>query len=136
VLKANRDDLGNARISSFITEYGQNRELTAMPMFFVVIILNKEKNMNKVIKLSMIALALSLVTACATTSDIENLQSQVNGLDTSVKQASSDAASAQATAADAAAKAAAAEAAANRAAELSEDANNKLDKRFKKSMMK
>lgn len=92
--------------------------------------------MKKVIKLSMIALALSLVTACATTSDIENLQSQVNGLDTSVKQASSDAASAQATAADAAAKAAAAEAEANRAAELSEDANKKLDKRFKRSMMK
>lgn len=105
-------------------------------MFFIVIILSKEKNMKKVIKLSMIALALSLVTACATTSDIENLQSQVNSLDTSVKQASSDAASAQATAADAAAKAAAAEAAANRAAELSEDANNKLDKRFKRSMMK
>ena len=92
--------------------------------------------MKIVIKLSIIALVLSLVTACATTSDVENLQSQVNGLDTSVKQASADAASAQTTAADAAARAAAAETAANRAAQLSQDANSKLDKKFKRSMMK
>ncbi len=92
--------------------------------------------MNKVIKLSMIAMAFSLLGACATTSDVENLQSQVNGLDTSVKQASADAASAQATSADAAAKAETAEASANRAAQLSQDANKKLDKKFKKSMMK
>jgi uncharacterized protein YcfL len=92
--------------------------------------------MKKVIKLSMIALIFSLVTACATTSDVENLQSQVNGLDTSVKQASADAASAQTTAVDAAAKAEAAEATASRAAQLSQDANSKLDKKFKRSMMK
>lgn len=85
--------------------------------------------MKKVIKLSMVVLAFSLVTACATNSDVENLQSQVNGLDSSVKQAS-------ATAADAAAKAGAAEAEANRAAQLSQDANDKLDKRFKRSMRK
>lgn len=84
----------------------------------------------------MIALAFSLVTACATTSDVEDLQSQVNGLDTSVKQASADAASAQTTAASAAAKSEAAEAEANRAAQLSQDATSKLDRRFKKSMMK
>ena len=78
--------------------------------------------MKKVIKLSMIALAFSLLAACATTSDVENLESQVNGLDTSVKQASANEASAQA--------------AANRAAQLSQDANNKLDKKFKRSMMK
>jgi len=92
--------------------------------------------MKKVVKLSMIALAFSLVTACATTSDVENLQSQVDGLNTSVKQASADAASAQTTAADAAQKAEAAETAANRAAQLSEDANSKLDRKFKRSMMK
>ena len=92
--------------------------------------------MKKVIKLSMIALAYTLVTACATTSDIENLQSQVNGLDSSVKQASADANRAQTTAADAAAKADAASEAANRAAELSEQANSKLDRKFKRSMMK
>ncbi|MEE7627932.1 Lpp/OprI family alanine-zipper lipoprotein [Methylobacter sp. Wu8] len=92
--------------------------------------------MKTVMKLSMIALACSLITACATNSDIEDLQSQVNGLDGSVKQASADAASAQTTAADAAAKAGAAETAAKRAAQLSQDANNKLDKKFKKSMRK
>ena len=84
----------------------------------------------------MIALAFSLISACATTSDIENLQSQVNGLDTSVKEASANAASAQTTAADAAAKAEAAKAAASEAAQLSEDANTKLNRKFKRSMMK
>ncbi len=92
--------------------------------------------MKKVIKLSMIALAFSLLGACATNSDVENLQSQVSGLDASVKQASADAASAQTTAADAAAKAEAATAAANQAAQLSQDANKKLDRKFKRSMMK
>ena len=92
--------------------------------------------MKKVINLPMIALAVSLVTGCATTSDVENLQSQVNGLDTSVKEASANAASAQTTAADAAAKAEAAKAAASEAAQLSEDANTKLNKKFKRSMMK
>lgn len=92
--------------------------------------------MKKAIKLSTIALAVCLVAGCATNSDVENLQSQVNGLDSSVKQASADAASAQTTAADAAAKAQAAETSANRAAELSQDANRKLDKKFKRSMMK
>ena len=92
--------------------------------------------MKKVIKLSMIALAVSLVAGCATTSDVENIQSQVDGLNTSVQQASADAASAQSTAADAATKAEAAEAAANRAAQLSQDANSKLDRKFKRSMMK
>ncbi len=85
--------------------------------------------MKKVIKLSMIALAVSLVVGCATNSDVEGLQSQVNSLDASVKQASADAASAQTTAADATEKA-------NRAAQLSQDANSKLDRKFKRSMMK
>ncbi len=92
--------------------------------------------MKKVIKLSIVALVFSQLAACATTSDVENLQSQVNGLDTSVKQASADAASAKTTADDAAAKAEAAEAAANQAAQLSQDANSKLDRGFKRSMMK
>lgn len=92
--------------------------------------------MKEIIKLAMVALVFSLITACASTSDVENLQSQVTGLDTSVKQASADAVSAQTTAADAAAKSASAEAAANRASQLSQDANAKLDRRFKGSMMK
>jgi outer membrane murein-binding lipoprotein Lpp len=92
--------------------------------------------MNNKMIISMAVLAVALVSGCATTSDVENLQSQVNGLDTSVKQASADAASAKTTAADAAAKAESAEAAANRAAELSQEANSKLDKNFRRSMMK
>ena len=92
--------------------------------------------MNKVIKLSMLTLAFSLVTACATNSDVENLQSQVDGLDASVKQASADSASARTQAASAAAQAESDEAAANRAAELSQEANNKLDEKFRKTMHK
>jgi predicted nucleic acid-binding Zn-ribbon protein len=84
----------------------------------------------------MIALIFSLVTACATTSDVENLQSQISGLDTAVKQASADAANARTTAVDAAEKAEAAEDAANKAAQLSQEANSKLDKKFKRSMRK
>lgn len=85
--------------------------------------------MKKVIKISIIALAAGLGSGCATNSDVENLQSQVNGLDSSVKQASADAASAQSKAADATAKA-------EQAAQLSQEANDKLDKRFKRSMRK
>lgn len=92
--------------------------------------------MKKVVKFSMIALALSFVVGCASTSDIENLQSQIDGLKTSVAQASSDAASAQSAANDAASRAASAEAAANRAAQYAQDTNSKLDSMFKKSMMK
>jgi outer membrane murein-binding lipoprotein Lpp len=51
--------------------------------------------MKKVIKLLMYALALGFVTGCATTSDIEKLQSQINGLNASVKQATVDAARAE-----------------------------------------
>lgn len=92
--------------------------------------------MNNITKIAMITLTFALVSACATTSDVENLQSQVNNLDASVKQASAAAAGAQATAADAAAKAEAAEAEANRAAQLSQDANSKLDSQFRRSMRK
>ncbi|MGJ0492298.1 MULTISPECIES: Lpp/OprI family alanine-zipper lipoprotein [Methylobacter] len=92
--------------------------------------------MKKVIKLSMIAMAATLVVGCASTSDIDNLQSQIDGLNSKVSQASADAASAQRAAADAAAKAADAEQAANRAAQYAQDTNSKLDRMFKKSMMK
>ena len=85
--------------------------------------------MKKLVKASMIALAASLVVGCATNDDIENLQSQIDGLKTSVAQASSDAASAQTAAADA-------KAAAERAAQYAQDTNSKLDSMFKKSMMK
>ena len=92
--------------------------------------------MKKVVKLSMVALVAGLVVGCASTSDIDNLQSQIDGLKTSVAQASSDAASAQSAANDAASRAAAAEAAANRAAQYAQDTNTKLDSMFKSKMMK
>jgi murein lipoprotein len=91
--------------------------------------------MKNMINIFVMAVIFSLA-GCATTSDVENIQTQVSGLDASVKQASADAASAKATAADAAAKSEAAEAAANRAAELSQAANSKLSKKFRRSMMK
>lgn len=77
----------------------------------------------------MVAMVALLAVGCASTSDIENLQSQIDGLKTSVAQASADAASASS-------QAAAAEAAANRAAQYAQDTNSKLDSMFKKSMMK
>ena len=92
--------------------------------------------MKKVIKLSMIAMVATLVVGCASTSDIENLQSQIDGLKSSVAQASSDAASAKSAADSASAQAASAEAAANRAAQYAQDTNEKLDKMFKHKMKK
>ncbi len=90
----------------------------------------------KIVKISAVILAAGLATGCASTSDIENLQEQINGLKGQVSTASSDAAQAKQSAADAATKAAAAEAAANRAAQYAQDTNSKLDRMFKKSMMK
>lgn len=92
--------------------------------------------MMKAIKLAAIFVVAGLMTGCASTSDIDNLQSQIDTLKSQISSASSDAASAQAAAAEAAAKAAAAEAAANRAAQYAQDTNSKLDRMFKKSMMK
>ena len=92
--------------------------------------------MNKALKLTIVAMVASLAVGCASTSDIENLQTQVDDLKSSVSKASSDAASANSAASDAASRAAAAESAANRAASLAEETNSKLDRMFKKSMMK
>ena len=92
--------------------------------------------MKNIVKVSAVVLAAGLATGCASTSDIDKLQEQINGLKTQVNTASSDAAQAKQSAADAASKAAAAEAAANRAAQYAQDTNSKLDRMFKKSMMK
>lgn len=92
--------------------------------------------MKTVVRLSVVVLVAGLATGCATNKDIEGLQSQINTLKTQVSKASSDAAAANAAATDAAARAAAAESAANRAAAYAEDTNSKLDRMFKKSMMK
>ncbi len=90
----------------------------------------------KALKISAVILAAGLATGCASTSDIDNLQAQIDGLKTQITTASSEAAKAQAAASEAAAKAAAAESAANRAAQYAQDTNSKLDRMFRKSMMK
>ncbi len=90
----------------------------------------------KTIKLATVMIVAGLATGCASTSDIDNLQSQIDELKTQISSASSDAASAKSSAAEAAARAAAAEAAANRAAQYAQETNSKLDRMFKKSMMK
>lgn len=79
----------------------------------------------------MFALAFGFVTGCATTSDIEKLQSQINGLNASVKQATVDAARAESAATDAALKAEAAEEALNRAAKTSRHVTRKVRKKVK-----
>lgn len=83
----------------------------------------------KLLKLSVIALTAGLAVGCASTSDIDNLQGQINGLKT-------DVASAKDAASDASTKAANAEAAATRAANTADEVNTKLDRMFKHSMMK
>ncbi len=99
--------------------------------------------MIKALKISAIIITVALATGCASTSAVEDLQSQLDGLNTKLSAASSDAANAQAAASsasqastEAAAKASAAEAAANRAAQYAQETNSKLDRMFKKSMMK
>ncbi|ASF44673.1 Lpp/OprI family alanine-zipper lipoprotein [Methylovulum psychrotolerans] len=92
--------------------------------------------MKRVVKLSMVALAVSMVVGCASSSDIDGLQSQIDSLKTSVAQASSDASSAMSAANDASSRAAAAESAANRAAQYAQETSSKLDSMFKKTMMK
>ncbi len=90
----------------------------------------------KLLNLSLLVLTVVLAAGCASTSDIDNLQGQINTLKTDVTGAKDAAASASASAADAASRASAAEAAANRAASTSEELNTKFDRVFKKSMMK
>ena len=86
----------------------------------------------RILNISTVILLAGFATGCASTSDIDSLQSQVDGLKSQIATASSDAASAKASAAEAAAKAGAAESAANRAARYAEDTNSKLDRMFKK----
>jgi murein lipoprotein len=92
--------------------------------------------MKKVKNLSMFVLSVSLIAGCATPSDIEKLQSQVDDLNTSVTLASADATSAQKTAADAAAKA---ESVAKNYQIAIRKLNKKIkrfsDKKIKRSMM-
>lgn len=83
----------------------------------------------KLLKLSVIALTAFLAVGCASTSDIDNLQTQINTM-------KSDVASAKDSASNAATRAEAAEAAAKRAADTADEVNTKLDRMFKHSMQK
>lgn len=84
----------------------------------------------------MFAILAIMATACATSSDIENLQGQIDSLKPQVSSASSSANQAKALAAEAAARAGAAETAANRAAQYAKDTNEKLDRMFNKAQYK
>ena len=92
--------------------------------------------MKKAIKISAIVLSAGLAVGCATNSDIEGLQSQVDSLKTQVTQASADAAAAKTAANAANAAAARAASAAESAGSYAQETNSKLDRMFKKSMMK
>ena len=78
--------------------------------------------MMKAVKLSALVAVAALATGCASNSDIQNLQGQIDSLKPQVSAASADAASAKA--------------AANRAAQYAQDTNSKLDRMFKKSQHK
>lgn len=90
----------------------------------------------RVLKVLAVTSVIGLATGCASNSDIDKLQSEIDGLKSQISTASADAEKAQLSAAEAASKAASAESAANRAAKYAEDTNSKLDRMFKKSMMK
>lgn len=90
----------------------------------------------KLLKLSVVALTAFLAVGCASTSDIDNLQSQINTMKTDVAGAKDAANSANTAATDAAARAASAESAAKRAADTADQVNTKLDRLFKHSMQK
>ncbi len=92
--------------------------------------------MIKALNISAIIITAALATGCANTSGIDNLQSQIDTLNSSIATASANSAKALAASASAEARASAAEAAANRAAQYAQDTNSKLDRMFKKSMMK
>lgn len=98
---------------------------------------------NKTIKFSMLAFTAVLATGCATSSDVSKLQNQINDMKAQVQTAStkadraeSAANSVQATAESANRKAASAESLALEANAAAQEANGKLDRMFKRSMMK
>lgn len=77
-----------------------------------------------------------IVVGCASTGDVEKLQSQIDVLKTSVSTVETTAKQAQESASDAAQRAAAASAAANRAAQYSQETSSHLDSLFHRAMVK
>jgi outer membrane murein-binding lipoprotein Lpp len=99
--------------------------------------------MIKLLKVSAVALGVSLMAGCAATSDLADLQSNYDQLqaDLNTVKAQTAAVSTKADqaardASAAAANAAAATAAANRAADTAAETNQKLDRMLNKAMMK
>lgn len=86
-------------------------------------------------KLMIISALLALV-GCASNGDVENIQTQLDGLKVSVNQVNSDVAFANEAAASANKSASEALKAAEQAAALAADANLKLDAIFTHTMMK
>jgi murein lipoprotein len=92
--------------------------------------------MKKAVKLSAVVLFAGLAFGCASQGDFDDLKARVDGLETKVNKASSDAAAAMSAANNAASEAAAAKEAADRAAQYAQDTNAKLDNMFNRSMRK
>lgn len=94
----------------------------------------------KASKLALPLLIAGLTVGCASTSEMDtfrgDLQSQIDELRNEVASSNATAEEALETARDARSKAASAESAALRAASAAEEANSKLDRMFKRSMMK
>lgn len=87
------------------------------------------------LKLLVTTLALTL-SACASTSAVDEIQRQIDTLKVDVEQVSTDAKSAQSSAADTSALSTRALLAADRAAQLSLEASKKLNRMFTKTMYK
>ncbi|MDD2767535.1 MAG: Lpp/OprI family alanine-zipper lipoprotein [Methylococcus sp.] len=92
--------------------------------------------MMKATKFAVVLVSAGLTVGCASKSDITNLQTQIDGLKAEQASIKSTADEALSAAQAAESKAGAAEAAARRAAAAAEETNSKLDRMFKKSMMK
>lgn len=85
--------------------------------------------MLKMTTTGLILVALTGITGCATTSDLDALRAEVQKSNETANQAAADAASAREDAA-------AAKAAAEKARDTAQETNEKLDRMFKKSMYK
>jgi len=92
--------------------------------------------MIKLIKISAIVLGVSMLTACASSGDLDALQAEIDKVSVQAAQASEAASAAEKSANDAAVSATAATAEATRAANAAEETNTKLDRLLTKSMMK
>jgi outer membrane murein-binding lipoprotein Lpp len=105
-------------------------------MFFVQACKSRNKAMMKASKLTVVLMAAGLSVGCASKSDLNALQTQVDGLKAELSSVKSTSDEALAAAQSAESKAASAEAAARRAAAAAEEVNAKLDRGFRKGVMK